>query len=87
MHHFFLDDITLANPTLFNRDYFTGNEKDFYLTITDANGLNCTDTFSVSVLLNFCYNLLECEIILYNPGDTATLWTNIMGGIPPFTYS
>ena len=61
---FFLDDTTLASPTLFNRDYFTGNKKDFYLIITDANGLNYTDTFSVSVLLNFSYNLLECEIIL-----------------------
>jgi len=84
---FFLDDTTLANPILYSRDYFTGNEKDFYLTITGANGLSCTDTFSISVLLNFSYNLLECEIILYNPGDTAVLWTNIMDGIPPFTYS
>ena len=84
---FFLDDTTLANPILYSRDYFTGNEKDFYLTITDVNGLSCTDTFSVSVLLNFSYFLWECEIILFNPGDTADLWTNIMGGIPPFTYS
>jgi hypothetical protein len=79
-----LCDTTLANPMVINSPG-EGDNLYFYLTVTDANNMVCKDTVNVrfsrftSTMAFQVYNLLY--------GDSVYLsGTNIMGGIPPYTY-
>ena len=84
----FLDDTTLANPTLYSM-MFAGNDIDFtqvfYLTITDANGLSCTDTLIIQES-GYVGILMDCTMDI-NIGDTVVISPTLYGGIPPVNYS
>ncbi|MBC8266088.1 MAG: hypothetical protein H8E84_03890 [Flavobacteriales bacterium] len=81
----FLDDTTSSNPTL-NSLFYSGGSQVFYLTITDANGLSCVDTFR-------CHSS-EWMITMWDAGDNVILGDSIEifpnvgmeGAIAPFTY-
>ena len=80
----YIDDTTSANPKL------TGIESDFIhfkLTVTDVNGLSCSD--SVIVLFSgFMFTLASPRNYFINEGDSVFCsgWQNIAGTVPPFTY-
>lgn len=81
----FLDDTTSSNPTLTSMDYSNGYQI-FYLTITDAGGLSCVDTFRchVSEWMTYAWNAGDNV----NLGDSVELFPNIGmdGAVAPFTY-
>ncbi len=78
----FLNDTTLANPSVIN----AGENLTFYLTVIDNNSNICTDSMEVD-FSNFVTHTgyLTYEI---QEGDSIFLsgFENVMGGIPPLQY-
>lgn len=78
----FLDDTTLANPTII----YTGENLTFHLTVIDSESNICTDSVHVD-FTNFGTNLGYVTYIIQQ-GDSIFLtgWTNVFGGFPPYQY-
>jgi hypothetical protein len=81
----FLDDTTLANPTI--KSYWeTDDLIKFHLTVTDSENNTCRDTTSIKFSLYYLYpdyfsfNINQGESVYLNWG------TNLSGGIPPYYY-
>ncbi len=79
----FLDDTTVANPTLIDKGEL---RVPFYLTVIDGNSSTCKDTVSV-YFANFA---ISPGYIMHNinVGDSVYLTggINILGGIQPYDY-
>lgn len=77
----FLDDPSSPNPQLI--DFFDGSLV-FHLTVTDALGLECTD----SVTIHFCQFLmtLEDKRATINSGDTIQLYSGLWNNCEPLIY-
>ncbi len=78
----FLDDTTLANPTIL----YTGENLTFHLTIIDSESNICTD--SVNVKFSFFGTHLMYVYYDIQQGDSIFLTglANVLGGIPPVEY-
>lgn len=78
----FLNDTTLANPSVIN----SGEDLTFFLTIIDSESNICTDSVHVD-FTNFGTHLMY---VIYNiqQGDSIYLsgLENVFGGFPPFQY-
>lgn len=79
----FLDDTTVANPTLIDKGEL---KVQFYLTVIDGNSSICTDTMSL-YFTNFGIGLGSIAHTI-NAGDSVYLTggINILGSIPPIDY-
>lgn len=80
----FLDDTTSVNPKLIAQEE---GVLGFKLTVTDANGLICSDSIDVH-FSNFMYTLASPRDYFINEGDSVFCqgWQNIAGTVPPFQY-
>ena len=80
----FLDDTTSANPKLISQEEGVLN---FKLTVTDVNGLSCSDSIGVH-FSNFMYTLADAWNYYITEGDSIWLngFQNIAGTVPPFQY-
>lgn len=77
-----LNDTTIANPKIINDP---GTPLHFTLTVTDANGIICTDSVLVQ-FSNFGTHLGYSTHYIH-PGDSVHLdLANVFGGIPPVQY-
>lgn len=78
----FLDDTTLANPTII----YTGENLSFHLTVIDSESNICSDSVHVD-FTNFGTHLGYVTYTIQQ-GDSIYLtgWENVFGGFPPFEY-
>jgi len=78
----FLDDTTLANPTVI----YTGEHLTFYLTVTDSESNTGIDTIVVD-FTNFGTHLGTVTFNIQQ-GDSIYLFgcENVFGGFPPYRY-
>ena len=78
----FLNDTTLANPSIVN----SGENLTFFLTVIDSESNICTDSMHVD-FINFGTHLGYITYTIQQ-GDSIYLtgWENIFGGFPPFQY-
>ncbi|OFY71617.1 MAG: hypothetical protein A3G23_01765 [Bacteroidetes bacterium RIFCSPLOWO2_12_FULL_37_12] len=58
---------------------------NYFVVVTDGN--NCMGSDTVSVLLNSNLKLTKSNDTLVCFGTNATLFVNLIGGTPPYTYS
>jgi hypothetical protein len=81
----FLNDISLLQPTIVQHFEGLVDSIVFQVTISDDVGNICSDSVLVR-FSSFVELTAECltEIFI---GDTTTLYSNLIGGIPPLTYT
>ncbi len=77
----FLDDTTIANPTILSPSDST---LTFHLLVEDGAGSICRD--SVTILFSIWGANLMTKYAGIDPGDSVRLYTSLFGGIPPISY-
>lgn len=77
----FLDDTTLANPSILNSG---PAELTFYLTVIDSLGNSCID--STHIQFSYFGTTLSDNFRTINAGDSVQIFPNGGGGIPPISY-
>ncbi len=77
----FLDDTSIANPTIVNGGV---DSLKFILTVMDSLGIICKDSVKIT-FSNFGY-ILQDKFITINQGDSAQISPGVGGGIPPVLY-
>lgn len=77
----FLDDTSIANPTITNGDV---HSLIFKLTVIDSLGLIGMD--SVKITFSSFGFTLQDKFITINQGDSTQIYPSLGGGIPPITY-
>lgn len=80
----FLEDTTVANPTLIN-GVFEDSEVVFHVFVEDSTGLECRDSVEV-IFSSFLTFAIEMKDII-TKGDTTTMFSNVDAIIQPSTYT